>query len=87
MKAKISRRGTMKHLQVVPLSEGLITGSMPIVRESEVPNVQGVCKDCNNGTLNNELNPAFNVEYAQFDGDVELVISCLQCGSEHVDVL
>ena len=47
------------------------------------PYIQGVCKDCGNGTLNNELNPAFaycertdiNVQY------------CLACGSTHLDIL
>jgi hypothetical protein len=55
--------------------------------EDKTPNVQGVCKDCGNGTLNNHLNPAFNVDYGQYDGDVELVVTCIQCGSEHVDIL
>lgn len=42
---------------------------------------QAVCKDCGNGTLNNELNPQFEV------GEVhgyETVV-CLRCGRSHVD--
>lgn len=48
--------------------------------------LQGVCKDCGNGTLNNSLNPAFEVverDYA--DGEAELV--CNACGSSHLDIL
>jgi hypothetical protein len=40
--------------------------------------LQGVCKDCGAGTLNNNLNPAFEITE---DG-----IRCY-CGSYHVDVL
>jgi len=46
--------------------------------------LQGVCKDCYNGTLNNDLNPAFDVE--DEDG-VYLRVTCNKCGSSHVDVL
>ena len=48
-------------------------------------NVQGVCKDCGNGTLNNELNPAFEPYGDDCGGDPVLV--CNRCGSTHVDVL
>jgi hypothetical protein len=44
------------------------------------PYLQGTCKDCGNGTLNNDLNPAFTT-----DGTDEL--HCMQCGSSHVDIL
>lgn len=48
-------------------------------------NIQGVCKDCGNGTLNNELNPAFMlVEVNEGDGET---LVCNQCGSYHLDVL
>jgi len=47
--------------------------------------VQGVCKDCYNGTLNNDLNPAFDVEDEDEDG-VYLHVTCNKCGSGHVDV-
>lgn len=44
--------------------------------EDETAHVlSGVCKDCNAGTLNNELNPAFHE-----DG------TCIRCGSSHVDL-
>ena len=43
--------------------------------------LQGVCKDCGNGTLNNELNPAFEVEYGWG------TVVCKNCGSTHVDIL
>ena len=47
--------------------------------------LQGVCKDCGNGTLNNELNPAFDVED---DGEGDgLQITCNRCHSRHVDVM
>ena len=42
--------------------------------------LQGVCKDCGNGTLNNKLNPVF-------DFDEETGVTCLKCGSSHVDVV
>lgn len=48
--------------------------------------IQGVCKDCGNGTLNNELNPAF-----AYNGDEEFaggdVLACNRCGSTHLDIL
>ncbi len=48
--------------------------------------LQGVCRDCSNGTLNNNLNPAFNI-----DSDNEIdgfsVVSCNRCGSTHVDII
>ena len=47
--------------------------------------VQGICKECGNGTLNNDLNPAFDVEFND-DGDF-LTVECNKCGSEHVDIL
>ena len=40
---------------------------------------QGVCKDCGNGTLNNRLNEAFD-----YNGNG---VYCLNCGSDHVDIL
>jgi hypothetical protein len=45
-------------------------------------NLQGVCKDCGNGTLNNELNPAFEI----IEGYYGPTAGCLNCGSMHVDV-
>jgi hypothetical protein len=42
------------------------------------PPLQGVCKDCGNGTLNNDLNPAFELEDYPH---------CLACGSTHLDIL
>jgi hypothetical protein len=48
--------------------------------------LQGVCKDCGNGTLNNSLNPAFG-----FNGDEDFAggdtLVCLVCGSTHLDIL
>ena len=53
----------------------------------ENPNdsLQGVCKDCGAGTLNNRLNPTFTSDVGD-DGYV-LAVSCLRCGSDHVDVV
>ena len=49
----------------------------------DTTNVQGylqvICKDCGNGTLNNELNEAFEIVCGR--------VQCLNCGSAHVDVL
>ncbi len=39
----------------------------------------GVCKDCGNGTLNNRLNEAFD-----FNGNE---VYCLNCGSNHLDLI
>jgi hypothetical protein len=46
----------------------------------DVAPLQGVCKDCGNGTLNNELHPAF---HEVDDSGVE----CNRCGGMHVDIL
>ena len=54
-------------------------------REREAP-LQGVCKDCGNGTLNNELNPAFNM-YEHDEEDGGTLITCKRCGSTHVDII
>lgn len=55
--------------------------------------IQGTCKDCGNGTLNNELNHAFDIawegEYDE-DGQTHSYISsatCSNCGSNHIDLL
>jgi hypothetical protein len=50
-----------------------------------VSDSQGVCKDCGNGTLNNELNPAFEFVYNERN-DTDVLV-CLACGSSHLDVL
>lgn len=42
---------------------------------------QGICKNCGNGTLNNETNPVFVIAES---GDDEFVV-CGICGSEHID--
>ena len=44
------------------------------------PLIQGVCKDCGNGTLNNHILRAFGV-----DGDG--MAYCVRCGSHRVEVL
>ena len=46
---------------------------------------QAICKDCGNGTLNNELNEQF-ILACNDDGseDVDHVI-CKRCGSDHID--
>jgi len=48
-------------------------------------NLQGVCKECGAGTLNNNLNPAFEME-DDGEGDGEQA-TCKFCHSRHVDVL
>jgi uncharacterized Zn finger protein len=57
----------------------------PDIDRERMPSVQGVCKDCGNGTLNNELNPAF--ELLSSDGLDELELRCMQCGSVHLDII
>jgi hypothetical protein len=58
----------------------------PDVDRERMPTLQGVCKDCGNGTLNNELNPAFELNGDEgFAGGDTLV--CNRCGSDHIDVL
>jgi len=47
--------------------------------EYDTLDVQGVCKDCNSGTLNNRLHEAFD-----FNGNE---VYCLNCGSTHLDLL
>ena len=48
--------------------------------------LQGVCKDCGNGTLNNDLHPAFElVAFDDSDGEAGLI--CNNCGSSHLDLL
>jgi hypothetical protein len=42
--------------------------------------LQGVCKDCYSGSLNNGLNPAFG--FTEED-----TVYCLNCGSTHLDLL
>ncbi len=49
-------------------------------------NLQGVCKDCGNGTLNNELNPAYDV-YGHDEEDGGTLVTCNRCGSTHVDLM
>jgi hypothetical protein len=48
--------------------------------------IQGVCKDCGNGTLNNDLAPAFvlNGDEGFAGGDV---LVCNRCGGTHLDIL
>lgn len=48
--------------------------------------IQGVCKDCGNGTLNNELNPAFDLRSDEASEGQEFLV-CNRCGSTHLDIL
>jgi len=49
-------------------------------------NLQGVCKDCGNGTLDNDLNPAFELLSSDGVEDSE-ELRCMRCGSTHLDLL
>ena len=49
------------------------------------PKLSGICKDCGNGTLNNDIVEAFVIEPDIF-GDYEQVV-CKAGGSTHVDVI
>ena len=44
---------------------------------------QAICKDCGNGTLNNELNEQFVI--CDFNDDGNEVAVCRQCGGSHID--
>lgn len=50
--------------------------------EEEASHIGGVCKDCGNGTLNNELIPAFGY-YTEDDN----ILVCDRCGSTHLDII
>ena len=52
--------------------------------EAVLASLQGVCKDCGNGTLNNESNPAF--ELLASDGCDDEELRCIECGSIHLDL-
>jgi hypothetical protein len=57
-----------------------------LIDENEPLPLQGVCKDCGNGTLNNDLNPAFElVAFDEADGEAGWL--CNRCGSDHLDLL
>lgn len=47
--------------------------------------LQGICRDCGNGTLNNKLNPVF--ELLASDGCEDEELRCIACGSVHLDIL
>ena len=46
-------------------------------------NGQAICKDCGNGTLDNEINERFMSCDLNEDGNEVAV--CKQCGSTHID--
>ena len=46
--------------------------------------LQGVCKDCGNGTLNNDFCEAFVLVS---DNDDNEFYACKACGSTHLDLL
>ena len=53
-------------------------------RERESP-LQGVCKDCGNGTLNNEMLLAF--VFGGVDGNDNEYLVCNRCGSTHLGII
>jgi hypothetical protein len=42
---------------------------------------QAICKDCGNGTLNNERNPQFILS----DDENGVYTQCANCGSTHIN--
>jgi hypothetical protein len=44
---------------------------------------QAICKDCGNGTLDNELNEQFILVIDEFTDDTVAV--CKRCDSTHID--
>jgi hypothetical protein len=48
--------------------------------------LQGVCKDCGNSTLDNDLNPAFNLD-SDDECDGFPIVRCNRCNSTHLDIL
>jgi hypothetical protein len=54
-------------------------GQAPEYYDDE-PLIQGICKDCGNGTLNNHILRAFGI-------DDDGMAYCVRCDSHHVEVL
>ena len=50
----------------------------------EAEALQGVCKDCHAGTLNNDL---YEVFHLISDNDDNEFYACKNCGSTHLDLL
>lgn len=48
--------------------------------EDQFPIIQGVCKECGAGTLNNDTNLVFELED---DGQ----LTCMKCHSRHIDLI
>ena len=49
--------------------------------ETTQDQLQGICKDCGAGTLNNRINHTFDLD------DDAGTVTCVKCGSDHVDVV
>ena len=49
--------------------------------------LQGVCKDCHAGTLNNDLYEVFHLVSDNDDNDDNEFYACKNCGSTHLDLL
>ena len=56
----------------------------PDHERERMPRVSGVCKDCGNGSMDNNLNYQFEISELE-DGSV--IGNCRQCGSSHLDLL
>ncbi len=53
--------------------------------ENNQDKLQGICKECGAATLNNHLNPVFELE-DDGEGDGPQA-TCINCHSRHVDVV
>ena len=65
----------------------MATKNTPQTSEHFNPTLAGVCKDCGNGTLNNNAAPAFRELQGYDEYEDQVFVICLACGSHHVDVV
>jgi Zn finger protein HypA/HybF involved in hydrogenase expression len=72
----IERCPTCQHATSTTLDEAVRFASQD---EEQEPTIQGVCRDCGNGTLNNNLSPAFETDGNEW--------RCNKCWSTHLDIL
>ena len=61
----------------------VLTAANPTLRRNSMLKGSGICKDCGNGTLNNEINEQFILEESDFN-DEQFVV-CKRCLSDHID--
>ena len=77
----------IQYFRTIALPEGFCYSHVMEATHMEniLDQLQGVCKECGAGTLNNRLNPVFELEDDE-EGDGGQV-TCRKCHSRHVDVV